>query len=78
MTFEEFKVNGAARGMFRMLKAVHCLDEALSWADLRRLIVTFNNEVDGAFIRLQPAGTDGSVPDRLIGIVNIAGLAQRT
>jgi hypothetical protein len=35
-------------------------------------------EVDEAFIRLQPGGPDRTEPERLIGIVNIAGLIQRT
>jgi hypothetical protein len=35
-------------------------------------------EVDEAFIRLQPSAAERAEPERLIGIVNIAGLTQRT
>jgi hypothetical protein len=35
-------------------------------------------EVDEAFIRLQTSGADRIEPERLVGIVNIAGLTQRT
>jgi hypothetical protein len=35
-------------------------------------------EVDEAFIRLKTSAEDRTEPERLIGIVNIAGLTQRT
>lgn len=52
MNFKEFKASQPARSMFRKMGLLEHLEAALSWRDLREIIVHFNNPDEGKFVKV--------------------------